>query len=165
MYETATPSVVNVWVPVPWPLKVISWLLFALDLVVASLTVLSSTLITKYLVLVDRPPIAVVPSVYVNPSPVFAPWEAMVIVSAPVLTDAGATLNVVAVVWIAMSPACAFSIASLSASDVTEVILNGRKAGIWSMLILPEDVNWTSADGTAFVEYGWLRYGPKLFEI
>ena len=65
----------------------------------------------------------------------------MVIVSAPVLTDAGATLNDVAVVWIAMSPACAFSIASLSASDVTEVILNGRKAGIWSMLILPEDVN------------------------
>ena len=91
IYETATPSVVNVWVPVPWPLKVSSWLLFALDLVVDSLIVLSSTLITKYLVLVDRPPIAVVPCVYVNPSPVFVPWEAMVIVSAPVLTDAGAT--------------------------------------------------------------------------
>ena len=58
-----------------------------------------------------------------------------------VLTLAGATLNVVAVVWIAMSPAFASSIASLSASDVTEVILNGRRAGIWSMLILPEDVN------------------------
>ena len=47
----------------------------------------------------------------------------------------------------------------------TDVILKGRNAGIWSMLILPDDVNCTSADGTAFVEYGWFRYGPKLFEI
>ena len=57
------------------------------------------------------------------------------------LTDAGATENVVAVVSIAISPALASSIASLSAVEVTDVILNGRKAGIWSMLILPEDVN------------------------
>ena len=49
--------------------------------------------------------------------------------------------NVVAVVSIAMSPALASSIASLSAVDATDVILNGRKAGIWSMLILPDDVN------------------------
>ena len=56
-----------------------------------------------------------------------------------------------------MSPALASSIASLSAVDPTDVILNGRNAGIWSMLILPDDVNCTSADGTAFVEYGWLR--------
>ena len=60
-----------------------------------------------------------------------------------------------------MSPALASSIASLSAVDATDVILNGRKAGIWSMLILPDDVNCTSADGTAFVEYGWFRYGPR----
>ena len=57
------------------------------------------------------------------------------------LNDADATENVVAVVSIAMSPALASSIASLSAVDVTDVILNGRKAGIWSMLILPDDVN------------------------
>ena len=57
------------------------------------------------------------------------------------MTDAGATENVVAVVSIAISPALASSIASLSAVEVTDVILNGRKAGIWSMLILPEDVN------------------------
>ena len=57
------------------------------------------------------------------------------------LTDDAATLNVVAVVSIAMSPAFASSIASLSAVDATDVILNGRNAGIWSMLILPEDVN------------------------
>ena len=81
------------------------------------------------------------------------------------MNDAFATLNVVAVVSIAMSPALASSIASLSSVDSTDVILNGRKAGIWSMLILPDDVNCTSADGTAFVEYGWFRYGPKLFEI
>ena len=56
------------------------------------------------------------------------------------MTDAAATLNVVAVVSIAMSP-FASSIASLSAVDATDVILNGRNAGIWSMLILPEDVN------------------------
>ena len=52
-----------------------------------------------------------------------------------------ATENVVAVVSIAMSPALASSIASLSAVDATDVILNGRNAGIWSMLILPDDVN------------------------
>ena len=57
------------------------------------------------------------------------------------LNDAVATLNVVAVVSIAMSPAFASSIASLSAVDVTDVILKGRNAGIWSMLILPDDVN------------------------
>ena len=57
------------------------------------------------------------------------------------LNDAVATLNVVAVVSIAMSPALASSIASLSAVDVTDVILKGRNAGIWSMLILPDDVN------------------------
>ena len=57
------------------------------------------------------------------------------------LNDAVATLNVVAVVSIAMSPAFASSIASLSAVDATDVILNGRNAGIWSMLILPDDVN------------------------
>ena len=56
------------------------------------------------------------------------------------LNDADATENVVAVVSIAMSPALASSIASLSAVDATDVILNGRKAGIWSMLILPDDV-------------------------
>ena len=39
----------------------------------------------------------------------------MVIVSAPVLTEPGATLNDVAVVSIAISPALASSIASLSA--------------------------------------------------
>ena len=50
-------------------------------------------------------------------------------------------MNVVAVVSIAMSPALASSIASLSAVDATDVILNGRNAGIWSMLILPDDVN------------------------
>ena len=59
----------------------------------------------------------------------------------PVLKDDDATENVVAVVSIAMSPALASSIASLSAVDATDVILKGRKAGIWSMLILPEDVN------------------------
>ena len=73
------------------------------------------------------------------------------------MNDAFGTSNVVAVVSIAMSPALASSIASLSAVDATDVILNGRRAGIWSMLILPDDVNCTSADGTAFVEYGWLR--------
>ena len=52
-----------------------------------------------------------------------------------------ATWNVVAVVSIAMSPALASSIASLSAVEVTDVILKGRNAGIWSMLILPDDVN------------------------
>ena len=57
------------------------------------------------------------------------------------MNDADATENVVAVVSIAMSPALASSIASLSAVDATDVILNGRNAGIWSMLILPEDVN------------------------
>ena len=57
------------------------------------------------------------------------------------LNAADATENVVAVVSIAMSPALASSIASLSAVDATDVILNGRNAGIWSMLILPEDVN------------------------
>ena len=57
------------------------------------------------------------------------------------LNAADATENVVAVVSIAMSPALASSIASLSAVDATDVILNGRKAGIWSMLILPDDVN------------------------
>ena len=57
------------------------------------------------------------------------------------MNDADATENVVAVVSIAMSPALASSIASLSAVDATDVILNGRKAGIWSMLILPDDVN------------------------
>ena len=62
-------------------------------------------------------------------------------VSLEVLTAADATENVVAVVSIAMSPALASSIASLSAVDATDVILNGRNAGIWSMLILPEDVN------------------------
>ena len=65
----------------------------------------------------------------------------IVILSVPVLTAAGATLNDVAVVSIAISPALASSIASLSACDATDVILNGRNAGIWSMLILPEDVN------------------------
>ena len=65
----------------------------------------------------------------------------IVILSVPVLTAAGATLNDVAVVSIAMSPALASSIASHSAVDATDVILNGRKAGIWSMLILPDDVN------------------------
>ena len=40
-----------------------------------------------------------------------------------------------------MSPALASSIASLSTVDATDVMLNGRKAGIWSMLILPDDVN------------------------
>ena len=69
------------------------------------------------------------------------PCDAMLITSVPILTDAAATLNVVAVVSIAMSPALASSIASLSALDATDVILNGRKAGIWSMLIFPEDVN------------------------
>ena len=59
----------------------------------------------------------------------------------PVLKDDDATENVVAVVSIAMSPALASSIASLSAVDATDVILNGRRAGIWSMLILPDDVN------------------------
>ena len=54
----------------------------------------------------------------------------MLITSVPILTDAAATLNVVAVVSIAMSPALASSIASLSAVDATDVILNGRKAGI-----------------------------------
>ena len=48
----------------------------------------------------------------------------------PVLKDDDATENVVAVVSIAMSPALASSIASLSAADATDVILNGRKAGI-----------------------------------
>ena len=62
-------------------------------------------------------------------------------VSLEVLTFAAGTLNVVAVVSIAMSPALASSMASLSAVDATDVILNGRKAGIWSMLILPDDVN------------------------
>ena len=57
------------------------------------------------------------------------------------LNAADATENVVAVVSIAMSPALASSIASLSAVDATDVILNGRNAGIWSMLILPDDVN------------------------
>ena len=57
------------------------------------------------------------------------------------MNDADATENVVAVVSIAMSPALASSIASLSAVDATDVILNGRNAGIWSMLILPDDVN------------------------
>ena len=65
----------------------------------------------------------------------------IVIVSAPVLTEDDATLNVVAVVCIAMSPAFASSIASLAACDETDVILNGRKAGIWSRLILPFEVN------------------------
>ena len=59
----------------------------------------------------------------------------------PVLKEDDATENVVAVVSIAMSPALASSIASLSAVDATDVILNGRNAGIWSMLILPDDVN------------------------
>ena len=57
------------------------------------------------------------------------------------LIDAAATLNVVADVSIAISPELASSIASLSAVDDTDVILNGRNAGIWSMLILPDDVN------------------------
>ena len=78
---------------------------------------------------------------YVSMSPVFVPCDAIVIVSAPVLTEDDATLNVVADVSIAMSPAFASSIASLSAVDATDVILNGRRAGIWSMLILPDDVN------------------------
>ena len=65
----------------------------------------------------------------------------IVIVSAPVLTEDDATENVVAVVCIAMSPAFASSIASLAACDATDVILNGRKAGIWSRLILPFEVN------------------------
>ena len=52
----------------------------------------------------------------------------MVISSVPVLTEAGATLKSTAVVSIAMSPAFASSIASLSACDVTEVMLKGRKA-------------------------------------
>ena len=47
-----------------------------------------------------------------------------------VLTAAGATLNVVEVVSIAMSPAFASSIASRAAVDATDVILNGRNAGI-----------------------------------
>ena len=81
------------------------------------------------------------PSVYVSKSPVLIPWDAIVIASVPVLNDAVATLNVVAVVSIAISPAFASSIASLSAVDVTDVMLNGRNAGIWSMLILPDDVN------------------------
>ena len=81
----------------------------------------------------------------------------MVMTSVPVLTPAGATLKFVAVVSIAMSPALASSIASLSAVDATEVILNGRNAGICSMLILPEVVNCTRADGTALVENGWFR--------
>ena len=77
------------------------------------------------------------------------------------MNDAFATLNVVAVVSIAMSPALASSIASLSAVDATDVILNGRKAGIWSMLILPDDVNCTSADGTASVSYTHLTLPTK----
>ena len=77
--------------------------------------------------------------------------------SPTVSTAEGAKLNVVDVVSIAMSPALASSIASLSAVDATEVILNGRNAGICSMLILPEVVNCTRADGTALVENGWFR--------
>ena len=56
-----------------------------------------------------------------------------------------------------MSPADASSIASLSAVEATDVILNGRNAGICSMLILPEVVNCTRAEGTALVENGWFR--------
>ena len=77
--------------------------------------------------------------------------------SPTVSTAEGANSNVVDVVSIAMSPALASSIASLSAVDATEVILNGRNAGICSMLILPEVVNCTRADGTALVENGWFR--------
>ena len=78
---------------------------------------------------------------YVNKSPVLTPCDAIVILSVPVVIADDATENVVAVVSIAMSPALASSIASLSAVDATDVILNGRKAGIWSILILPDDVN------------------------
>ena len=63
-------------------------------------------------------------------SPVLVPCDEIVITSVDVLTEADATLNVVDVVSIAMSPALASSIASLCAADATDVILNGRKAGI-----------------------------------
>ena len=66
------------------------------------------------------------PCVYVSMSPVLVPWPVIVICSLLVLTDAGATENVVAVVSIAISPALASSIASLSAVEVTDVILKGR---------------------------------------
>ena len=75
---------------------------------------------------------------------------------------AAANVNDVDVVSIAMSPAEASSIPSRSAVEATDVILNGRNAGICSMLILPEVVNCTRADGTALVENGWFRYGPSL---
>ena len=67
--------------------------------------------------------------------------------------------------WIAISPASAPSIESLSASFTTVKILNGLNAGIWSREILPESVSSTSALGTAFVEYGLLMYGPREFVI
>ena len=68
-------------------------------------------------------------------------------------TAEGANVNDVDVVSIAMSPAEASSIPNLSAVEATDVILNGRNAGICSMLILPEVVNCTRADGTASVSY------------
>ena len=55
-----------------------------------------------------------------------------------------------------MSPASAPSKAVLSAWLATVNTLNGLSAGIWSIEILPESVNSTSALGTALVEYGLL---------
>ena len=69
-------------------------------------------------------------------------------------------VNDVDVVSIAMSPADASAIARLSAVEATDVILNGRNAGICSMLILPEVVNCTRADGTA-VSYTHLTLPTK----
>ena len=45
MYDIATPCVLSWWVPAPWLCKSIGWLELAFDDVVASLIVLSSTLI------------------------------------------------------------------------------------------------------------------------
>ena len=58
--------------------------------------------------------------------------------------------------WIAMSPASAPSRDVLSAWLATVKTWKGLRAGIWSIDILPESVNSTSALGTALVEYGLL---------
>ena len=65
--------------------------------------------------------------------------------------------------WMAISPAKAPSIASLSASLATVNTLNGLSGGIWSNEIFPESVSSTSALGTALDENGLFMNGPRLF--
>ena len=67
--------------------------------------------------------------------------------------------------WIAISPARAPSILKRASWSATVYTLNGLNGGIWSNEIFPESVSSTNALGTAFVEYGLLIYGPKLFVI